>query len=179
MRKLFTFLGVLILVSVLAAGAVSAQSNRSENFVAPLNTAEEVPEPDNFERNPRGLAKFHLSHDGNELHYKLIVANIHNVTAAHIHIGPCGEAGPVVVWLYPPDGPPGVLIEGPFNGVLAEGVITEADIAEQEFMEIEVTDFDSLLEAMRDGDTYVNVHTEQNPLGEIRGQVTYQSQRGC
>jgi hypothetical protein len=30
---------------------------------------------------------------------------------------------------------------------------------------------DALLAAMRDGDTYVNVHTTQFPGGEIRGQI--------
>jgi hypothetical protein len=128
MRKLFTFLGVLILVSVLAAGAVSAQSNRSENFVAPLNTTEEVPEPDNFERNPRGLAKFHLSHDGNELHYKLIVANIEDVLMAHIHVGKCGETGPVVVWLHSHETRAPELLPGRVNGPIAEGVITADDL---------------------------------------------------
>ena len=28
-----------------------------------------------------------------------------------------------------------------------------------------------LITAMKDGNTYVNIHTEQNPNGEIRGQI--------
>ena len=28
-----------------------------------------------------------------------------------------------------------------------------------------------LVRTMRDGETYVNVHTQQNPNGEIRGQI--------
>jgi hypothetical protein len=32
-------------------------------------------------------------------------------------------------------------------------------------------DLEDLLEAMRSGNTYVNVHTSQYPGGEIRGQI--------
>jgi hypothetical protein len=33
-----------------------------------------------------------------------------------------------------------------------------------------------LVTAMRNGEIYVNIHTEQNPNGEIRGQITSSQQ---
>jgi hypothetical protein len=114
----------------------------------------------------QGQAVFQLSPDGESLRFQLNVANIENVTQAHIHLAPAGENGPVVAWLYP-SGPPPVLIPDRFQGVLAAGVITAADLvgplAGQEFA--------TLIEAMEAGDTYVNVHTLQHPPGEIRGQI--------
>lgn len=70
----------------------------------------------------RGQAIFQLSADGTELTFRLMAANIQNVTQAHIHVGAVGVNGPVVVWLYP-EGPPAELIQGRFAGVLAEGTI--------------------------------------------------------
>jgi hypothetical protein len=55
------------------------------------------------------------------------VANIENVTMAHIHVAPAGVNGPVVVWLYP-EGPPPVTIPGRFSGVLATDTITDEDV---------------------------------------------------
>ena len=69
------------------------------------------------------MTKLQLNADGTELQYKLIVANIENVIAAHLHLAPAGTNGPVVVTLY--SGPP---TDGRFNGVLAEGVITAEDL---------------------------------------------------
>jgi hypothetical protein len=136
------------------------------NFVATLSSAEVI---NNLsDSKARGNATFRLSKDGTQIHYKLIVANIQNVTMAHIHIAPAGTNGPVAVWLYP-SGPPPQLIPGRSNGVLAEGIITEANIvgalanAEDKMA--------ALLGAMRAGNTYVNVHTSQVPSGEIRGQI--------
>jgi hypothetical protein len=37
--------------------------------------------------------------------------------------------------------------------------------------------FDKLVEAIRSGVTYVNVHSPQFPAGEIRGQINNDSQR--
>lgn len=134
----------------------------AKNFVAPLSGAQEVPA---VETNATGVAKFKLNKEGTALSYKLNVANIENVLMAHIHFGAAGENGPVVVWLYPEGGPPPQPIEGRSNGTLAEGTITDADVVGP------LADFDALIEAMKSGNTYVNVHTEANPSGEVRGQI--------
>src|SRR5262245_42819269 len=44
-----------------------------------------------------GQAIFHLSADGTTMEYKLIVTNITNVVASHIHIAPVGVNGGIVV----------------------------------------------------------------------------------
>jgi hypothetical protein len=145
-----------------------ANSNAAaqRNFVAPLSAGEEVADPP-VVSNARGNAIFRLSKDGTELHYKLIVANIENVTQAHIHVAPAGANGPVVVWLYP-DAPPATLIPGRSSGILAQGVITEDDLVGAW---ADDHDFDDLIEVLRTGGAYVNVHTSQFPGGEVRGQI--------
>lgn len=138
-------------------------SSNQRNFRTHLWGENEV-EP--VETNAQGQAIFKVSSDGTSIYYKLIVSNTENVRMAHIHNAPAGENGGVVVWLYP-DSPPPQLIDGRFQGVLAEGTITEDDLTGSlagETMEV-------LLEGIKTGNTYVNVHTVQNPGGEIRGQI--------
>ena len=161
MRRLIVVLAVFALF---VAGAVPALSaNSAKNFRTHLTGAEEVPA---VETQAQGQAIFKLSADGTELRYKLIVANIENVLMAHIHLGEAGENGPVVVWLYP-DGPPPQLIEGRFQGVLAEGVITDADLVGP----LAGATMEDLLAEIEAGNAYVNVHTAQFPGGEVRGQI--------
>jgi hypothetical protein len=138
-------------------GAVSHQ------FIAPLSGDQEVPAVDT---RARGQTIFRLSKDGSELSYRLIVANLHDVTQAHIHLAPAGVNGPVVAWLYP-SGPPAQPIEGRFSGVLAEGTITADDLVGL----LAGHDLEDLVALMRAGETYVNVHTAEYPPGEIRGQI--------
>ena len=133
----------------------------AKNFVAPLEGAQEVPPVDT---RARGNAIFHLR-DG-EIQYRLIATNIENIRMAHIHLAPAGENGGVVVWLYP-SSPPPQLIPGRSTGNLATGVITEDDLVGR----LAGMTLEDLLEAMRSGNTYVNVHTSQYPGGEIRGQI--------
>jgi hypothetical protein len=154
-----------LVCSLALVGVVAAQPSGPENFRAQLNVEEEVPEPV-VDGNPRGQAIFQLNRAGTELSYKVIVANIENVTMVHIHLGAVGETGPVVAWLYP-DGPPPQEIPGRFDGVLSEGVITSADL----FGPLEGADLSDLIDELRAGNAYVNVHTTQNPPGEIRGQI--------
>ena len=161
MRRLMAMLAVFALFVAGALPALSA--NSAKNFRTHLSGAEEVPAVDT---RAQGQAIFKLSADGTELHYKLIVANIENVLMAHIHLAPAGANGPVVVWLYP-DGPPPQLIEGRFQGVLAEGVITDNDL-EGLLDGGSIADLVAEIEA---GNTYVNVHTSQFPGGEVRGQI--------
>ena len=158
---------LFLLISLFAVGVVAADGH-NRNFVAHLSGDNEVPPVDT---RAQGQAKFQLSKDGNELHFKLIAANIENILQAHIHCGAAGVNGPVVVFLYP-EGPPPVLIPGRFSGVLAEGTITDAFLAPgQAACPDGVTDFDDLIAKMRSGEAYVNVHTSAFPGGEIRGQI--------
>lgn len=143
---------------------LEAKAHQSKSFKAHLTGDQEVPPVETL---ATGQAIFRLSKDGSELYYKLIVANLDNVTMAHIHLAPAGDTGGVVVWLYP-DGPPPQLIEGTTNGILAEGVITGEDLVGS----LEGQDLAALLEEMNDGNAYVNIHTSQVGSGEIRGQIS-------
>lgn len=115
--------------------------------------------------NGEGEGIFQLSPDGTELSYKLIVANIENVQAAHIHKGPAGVKGPIVAGLY---GYPIIaLIPGRTDGILATGTIRAANLVDG----LASKQISDLINLMTSGQAYVNVHTHQNPGGEIRGQI--------
>lgn len=161
---------LVALGSVAAAPAVQATSD-SHNFVAVLSGAQEVPPNDSA---ARGQTKFQLSQDGTALHYRLVVANIENVTQAHIHCAAAGVNGPVVAFLYP-EAPPAELIPGRTDGVLAEGTITAEDVIPRpDSAECPggVSGLNDLLGKIRSEDAYANVHTSQYPGGEIRGQIS-------
>jgi hypothetical protein len=156
-----------IVLSVVAV----AEPPSARNFIAHLEGGQEVPVR---ETNATGQAIFKLSDDETQIQYRLIVANIDNVTAAHIHLGAAGANGPVVAFLagdFPPGG-------GRAQGVLAEGTITAANLVGP----LAGMDFSVLIAALRAGGIYVNVHTNDGvapantgpgdfPGGEIRGQV--------
>jgi hypothetical protein len=151
--------------------AFGVAANGGRNAAAPLSGREEVPPRDT---RARGNATFHLSDDGSAIDYKLIVANIENVVASHIHLGPAGVNGPVVVFLFGPASPGGGLL----NGVIAQGTITAANFVGP----LAGMPMSALVEAMQAGNTYVNVHTDDGvappntgpgdfPGGEVRGQI--------
>jgi hypothetical protein len=161
----------LLLVTVTALTGPAAAGPRGQNFGTHLSGDEEVPPRDT---RAQGQAKFHLNADAESLDYRLIASNIENVVAAHIHQGAVGINGPIVAFLFG-DVPPG---GGRTDGVLATGTITEDDLVGP----LAGEDLDELIAAMRAGNTYVNVHTNdgedpQNtgpgdfPGGEIRGQL--------
>jgi hypothetical protein len=168
-------LGIVLAVTLLALGSLANMATASppdpKNFVAILSGDNEVPPRDT---QARGVAIFRLSEDGTTLSYRLIVANIENVTAAHIHLGDEDENGPVVAFLAGNFAAGG----GRTSGVLAEGTITSAHLVGP-LLGMTLVD---LIEAMSTGDAYVNVHTNDGvappntgpgdfPGGEIRGQI--------
>jgi hypothetical protein len=139
------------------------------NFHTHATGAEEVPARDT---RAQGQLKMQLSRDGQTLSYKLIVANIENVTQAHLHRAPAGANGPVVLWLYPEPSlaqpAPGVrLIPGRTQGVLAEGEITADLLVGQ----LAGEPLGRLIAEIMAGNIYVNVHTTRFPPGEVRGQL--------
>ncbi len=105
-----------------------------------------------------GNARFELN--GAAVQYEIKVYNALGVISAHIHAGDETVAnGPVQVALYNNAGGSALI-----NGTLVSGEFDESDITG------EMT-FDELVEAMKDGDVYVNVHTLAFTGGAMRGQV--------
>lgn len=137
----------------------SSQASAIENFRAVLSGDEEVLPVATM---GRGNAHFQLNKDGTELSFRLIVANIESVTQAHIHLAPAGTNGSPVAFLFD-FVPEGVTV----NGNLVMGTLTEVDLIGP-LVGLLLSD---LVAAMAAGNTYVNVHTQANPPGEIRGQI--------
>lgn len=146
----------------------SKEAKIEDNFVAHLSGNEEVPP---VTTQAQGQAIFHLSSDGNELEFKLTAANIESILMAHIHLAPKGQNGQPVVWLYP-SAPPAVKIPGRFDGVLVEGKITTANLVGL----LQGQPLSVLITKIKTGETYVNIHTEKYPSGEIRGQIAFQKE---
>ena len=88
----------------------------------------------------------------------------YQVTAAHLHCGTPGTNGDVVVDLAPTT---------PVSGVFVAKTFTNADVIPKtdEECPVLINNIASLAYAMYTGTIYVNVHSTQNPGGEIRGQV--------
>jgi hypothetical protein len=119
------------------------------------------------ETEAQGTAFFGVNEDGTGVDYALAVQDLEDITMAHIHQAPVGEAGEVVAWLYPEDTEEPDPISGEFDGTLATGTIEEDDLTGT----LEGESLETLLQAMEGGETYVNVHTEEYPDGEVRGQI--------
>jgi hypothetical protein len=149
---------------VLFACASSAPATKSgpETFQAKLDAANEVPPPSLSGTSPSGTATF--THEGNSIAYTVNVSGLSSpLTVAHIHVGPPGVAGPVVVPLN--------LTPGPTEGTaVGEGSFDASAIKGKNADGSPMTMAD-LLTAMRNGGTYINVHTVNNKPGETRGQI--------
>jgi CHRD domain len=163
-------MSVLISMLALALLALAPSAQAGDNFVVTLSGDREVPPRDT---QAVGVATFKLREDGAALAFKVNVANLDNVVAAHIHCGAVGVNGPIGVTLFM-----GAPAGGRVNGTLAEGTITAPDPGNG----CGWTDLAAVLAAIGSGDTYVNVHTNDGveppntgpgdfPGGEIRGQI--------
>ncbi len=132
MKKLFTLFVVLL---CLTAASASAQT-----LSATLTGAAEVPGPGD----PDGSGFSIVEINGTSIRYTIIVAGIDTVTAAHIHTGAAGVAGPVLI---------GLTTSGQLTGTVTA---TQAQVNQ--------------ILANPSG-FYVNVHNAAFPDGAVRGQL--------
>jgi hypothetical protein len=164
---------VPLAAAALALAALSAQAQEAQ-FGAKLTGAAQLPEPTTSKAT--GELKLVVSADGRKISYTLTVENLRNPSGSDMHLGPDIANGPSVVKLFPVRG--ATVKKGDFSGVLAEGTITAGDLAGP-MLGSALAD---LIEQIRDGNTYVNIHTDDGTppansgpgdyhLGEIRGQI--------
>jgi hypothetical protein len=124
-------------------------------FVAVLSGGYEVPA---VETTASGAAELTLV--GSRLRYRLHVESLNDVTGAYLHIGRAGEVQPAVADLFA-----GVKA-GPVSGLLSSGTLRPADL--------HGTTMRKLIQALRNDDAYLTVHTVNHPSGELRGQLRIQ-----
>ena len=162
--EIFVVLTSLSFITALASttflsyvSVFAVPSEGQQKFSAQLSGDQEVPP---VQTNASGMAWFKSNR--NNLEFELNVTDLQGITMAHIHNGKQGEIGPPVLPLYKSDSPT-ILI----NGKLASGNIT-ANMLEGPMAGKQIA---NLTTAMKNSETYVNIHTQQNPTGEIRGQI--------
>ena len=147
MRRAAVFLAIAALVAL--PGAALA----AEPFNAVLTPEAEVPP---VTADGSGTATATISDDATSIDYEVTYMDMTGpVLAAHIHFGAADEAGGVIFPLAHGD--------SPFSGTLTEADFTALEGGPQTFEEG--------LAAIRDGMTYINLHTDENQGGEIRGQL--------
>lgn len=159
----------LLGMAIIAAGGLAiADDNRGKKaFKADLEGFSEVPAVSStgsgeFE------ARLGVNDDGERvLEYELSYENLEGTAAAaHVHLGQKSVSGGVSYFLCgggdkPPCPPSGTVT----------GEVDAADIIGPAGQGIAAGEFDEVIAAMRAGVTYVNVHTDKHPGGEIRGQI--------
>jgi glucose/arabinose dehydrogenase len=136
---------------------VSGRGGAVRRFKAHLSGVEEVPP---VVTRAQGQATFAFDRDAGKMDFRLIVANIDDVIAAHVHCGTAGVNGAVGITLFS-GGPTSA------NGVLAGGTATAPDAGN----DCGWTSLNDARIAMRNSLAYVNVHTLAHPGGQIRGQI--------
>ena len=144
MRKTFAPVVVLATAALALTGAAAGGTHATKlNFAATLNARQEVPHPVGTKAGAAG--KFTATVTGTKIAWKLTFSHLTGpANAAHIHAGKKGVPGNVIVPLCGPCS----------TGQTGTATLTSAQLAQ-----------------LKAGTTYVNVHTNKNQGGEIRGQI--------
>jgi len=181
-KRLFTLVVAMgVAVAVTAAGSMATAGDRSRTD---HNTTTTVSKRlSGFEETPlaistTGQGRFRAQVDDSEqeITYTLSYSNLEAaVTQAHIHFGSESQTGGISVFLCTNlgNGPAGTQACPPAPATVT-GTITPADVIGPGAQGIAAGEFDELVDALRAGFTYVNVHSAQYPLGEVRGQLGHQ-----
>ena len=132
-------------MTILLAACATGPGNQRATLYVSLSGIQEVPGPGDPDGN--GTVEVRVAPGSGSVCWDLYARQIEPATAAHIHRGAAGSAGPPVVTLTTPDA------NGRSQGcaTIDQQVVREMSFAAQNF--------------------YVNVHTASHPQGAIRGQL--------
>lgn len=116
----------------------------------------------------QGRFRARLGAGGQSLEYELSYSGLTTPAMfAHIHFGHRTDNGEIMFFLCGGGGKP----DCAGTAGTVTGTITPADVMAIPEQGLESGDFAGMLEILREGLGYVNVHTPTFPDGEIRGQV--------
>ena len=161
-----------ILVFVIGTGIVFTQGG-FKNITEQLTGLKEVPVI-----STTGNAEFQarISNDESQISWELSYADLEGaIQQSHIHFGPPNNTGGISVFFCTNlgNGPAGTPL-CPTSPATISGVITAADVIGPTGQGIEAGALSELIASIRDGKTYVNIHTSKWTSGEIRSQITHE-----
>ncbi len=143
--SMVAFAALVVMSGAAVAKTVVAGTEGGRLLTASLTGANEVPGPG--DPDGTGTAVVSVKPSSQRLCFELSVDNIAPATAAHVHDGPAGVAGPVVVTLTPPS-------DGSSEGCVTADKTLLKDIKKNP------------------AEYYVNVHNAEFPAGAVRGQLS-------
>jgi hypothetical protein len=165
---------------VVSAHDQSADNSHRNRLVATLKPSEEVPLISSGVAH--GTFKATIDEENQVISYELSYEGLEAPPGqAHIHIGQRNVAGGVSVFLCgnAPTVPPATFPQPPAcppSPATVTGEIRPANIVGPATQGVAAStattnEFAELVELLRNGETYANVHSSKFPGGEIRGQV--------
>jgi CHRD domain len=171
MAKALKLTVVLGMVLVLAAAAMVASAATRFVVRTDLSGYMEVPA---ISTTANGKFRAEIT-TGNKIKYRLRYSDVEGVsiTQAHIHFAQKGVNGGITVFLCSNlgNGPVGTPACPAAPGEVTGTLTADDMVAGAAAQGIEAGEFGELRRAIRNGFTYVNIHSETWPGGEARGQL--------
>src|SRR5688500_2220155 len=176
--SIFCFATILVISIIGSYGLAYGQGNTE--FTATLSGKEVVP-PVNTDGT--GVANFEVSQ--NTVNYQINVLNTGTVTMVQIHSGGVGTNGEVLATLFKSKGKDANLFDdfpklstlSPKSSDISSTQRSSSFSASGNVQASDLTGslagktINDLVSAIQSGNTYVVVHTEEHPKGELRGQI--------
>ena len=150
------------LVLLVAAGALALQAgcnleDRPRAFVASLSGQAQVPP---VRTEAKGRAWIEINRERTRMQFKIDLANVRDVRAAHIHLASKGKSGPAVIEMYGGPEKPGL-----YTGTLTEGTLTGIRFVDA----LQGKSMAELLRSLDAHEAYLDIKTRAHPDGELRG----------
>ena len=156
--KGYPFLLLVSILIIIPFSSLDTALSEDHKYFTPLTGMEEVP-PVNT--NGTGIALFDLL--DNHINFKVNVTMLKNIQSVQIYRGEFGQNGEIIISLLNSSSPIDV-----DNGTLVKGQLTAKDLVGS----LKGKTINELVQLFNNTKTYLNIHTEQYPNGEIRGQIT-------
>ena len=156
--KGYPFLLLVSILIIIPFSSLDTALSEDQKYFTPLTGMEEVP-PVNT--NGTGIALFYLV--DNNINFKVNVTMLKNIQSVQIYRGEFGQNGEIIISLLNSSSPIDV-----DNGTLVKGQLTAKDLVGS----LKGKTINELIQLFNNTKAYLNIHTEQYPNGEIRGQIT-------
>lgn len=182
MKKLGITAGAITALALMVFGVYAIAGAGKKHLKADNLTGYQEATPAGVATDATGTFSVEIDDANQVIDYTLTYSNLSTAaTQAHIHFGNRYDSGGVSAFLCGPQPAAGNKATCPAGNTstveTVTGTITPSDVIGPSAQGIGPGDWQKLVDAMRAGVAYANVHSTQFPQGEIRAQINNENQR--